>query len=94
MHSYGITVDKTQLALVILANVELTSCEDWEHEFCPALQTIHHAYAYNYAHDSTSISTILRKLAGADAMHKLNEAPPPHSQGSSSAITDQVAYRG
>jgi hypothetical protein len=59
MHSYGIVVDDAQLALVLLANVELTTSEAWGREFRPALQTIGRAYSYNYAHTSGSITTIL-----------------------------------
>ena len=44
MHSYGIVVDDTQLALVLLANIELATSEAWCWEFCPALQTIRRAF--------------------------------------------------
>eukprot|EP00804_Cyclotella_cryptica_P017383 CCRYP_020246-RA/>CCRYP_020246-RA protein AED:0.61 eAED:0.61 QI:0/0/0/0.5/1/1/2/0/312 len=91
MHSYGIVVDNTQLALVLLANVELATSKAWGWEFRPALQTIRRAYAYNYAHTSDSITAILRELAGADGVCKLNKAPPS-SAGSANAVTNQTSY--
>ena len=91
MHSYGIVVDNTQLALVLLANIELATSEAWGREFRPALQTIRRAYAYNFAHTNDSITVILRELAGADGVRKLNEAPSS-STGAANAVTDQIAY--
>ena len=40
IHSYGITVDDTQLAIILLANVELAAREDYGREFHPAIQAI------------------------------------------------------
>eukprot|EP00804_Cyclotella_cryptica_P028485 CCRYP_020574-RA/>CCRYP_020574-RA protein AED:0.76 eAED:0.38 QI:0/-1/0/1/-1/1/1/0/353 len=91
MHSYGVVVDDTQLALILLANVELATSEAWGREFRPALQTIRRAYAYNFAHTNDSITVILRELAGADGVRKLNEAPSP-TTGAANAVTDQIAY--
>jgi hypothetical protein len=75
MHSYGIIVDDTQLAFILLANVKLATSKAWGREFCPALQTIRRADTYNHAHTSNSITTILRELARTDGVHKLNVAP-------------------
>ena len=91
MHSYGIIIDDTQMALVLLANIELAASEAWGREFRPALQTIRRTYAYNFAHTSGSITTILRELASADGVRKLNEATPPFSS-SANAVTDQISY--
>ena len=91
MHSYGIVVDDTQLALVLLANIELATSEAWGREFRPALQTIRRAYAYNFAHTNDSLTVILRELAGADGVRKLNEAPSA-STGAANAVTDQISY--
>jgi hypothetical protein len=55
MHSYGVTINDTQLALVLLANIDLVTSKDWGCKFHPALQTIRHQYAYNYVHNTTSI---------------------------------------
>ncbi len=91
MHSYGIVVNDTQLALVLLANIKLAASEAWGCKFCPALQTIHRTYAYNFAHTSGSITIILQELAGADGVCKLNKAHPP-SSGLANAVTDQISY--
>eukprot|EP00804_Cyclotella_cryptica_P010972 CCRYP_016689-RA/>CCRYP_016689-RA protein AED:0.31 eAED:0.36 QI:0/0/0/1/1/1/5/0/1039 len=47
--------------------------------------------AYNFAHTNDSITVILRELAGADGVRKLNEAPSP-TTGAANAVTDQIAY--
>jgi hypothetical protein len=91
IHSYGITVDDTQLAIILLANVELAASEDYGCEFCPAIQAIRHKYPYNHTHNATSIQAILIECAGTDAIQKLNEAPA-HHLGSAHAVSDQVSY--
>ena len=40
IHSYGITVDDTQLAIILLANIELAASEDYGRKFRPAIQAI------------------------------------------------------
>ena len=91
MHSYSIVIDDTQLALVLLTNIELAASEAWGREFRPALQTIRRNYTYNYVHTRGSITIILRELAGDDGVQKLTEAPPP-TTGSANAVTNQIAY--
>jgi hypothetical protein len=76
MHSYGIIVNDTQLALVLLTNIKLIASEEWGPEFWPALQTIWHTNAYDYVPTGISITTILLELAGANGIRKLIEAPP------------------
>jgi hypothetical protein len=62
MQYYGITVDDTQLALILLANIDAAASEEWGHEFRPAIQTIQRRYAYNYIHNTTSIPNMLQEL--------------------------------
>ena len=66
--SYGITIDDTQLALILLANIDTAASNEGGHKFRPTLQTIRRCYAYNRVHDTTSISDMLRELAGADGV--------------------------
>ena len=40
IHSYCITVDDTQLAIILLANIELEASKDYGLEFLPAIQAI------------------------------------------------------
>ena len=40
METYGVNVDDTQIALVILANIKIAAREDYGHKFRPALQVI------------------------------------------------------
>ena len=44
MASYGVTVDTTQVALVIIANIDLAAAEEWGSEFGKMLQTVHRWY--------------------------------------------------
>jgi len=89
MHSYGITIDDTQLALVLIANIALATSEDWGREFRPTLQTIRRCYVHNYVHNATSITDMLRELTTADGVGKLNDAPAP--RGTANAVTDHVS---
>ena len=59
MQPYGITVDEMQLALILLANIEMAASKDYGREFRPALQNIHRQYPYNYVHDATSLEDML-----------------------------------
>ena len=89
MTAYGITVDDSQLALVLLANIDVVTGHDWGREFRPTLQTIRRKYAYNHAHDAASVAAILKELAGADGVRKLNDAPAP--TGTANAVSNQVS---
>ena len=40
VETYGVNVDDTQIALVILANIKIAAREDYGHKFRPALQVI------------------------------------------------------
>lgn len=89
MTAYGITVDDSQLALVLLANIDVATGHDWGREFRPTLQTIRRKYAYNHAHDAATVAAILKELAGADGVRKLNDAPAP--TGTANAVSNQVS---
>eukprot|EP00804_Cyclotella_cryptica_P000999 CCRYP_012348-RA/>CCRYP_012348-RA protein AED:0.11 eAED:0.11 QI:0/0/0/1/1/1/3/0/1327 len=89
MTAYSITVDDSQLALVLLANIDSASSHDWGREFCPTLQTIRCRFAYNHAHNATTVAAILKELAGADGVRKLNDAPAP--TGTANAVSNQVS---
>eukprot|EP00804_Cyclotella_cryptica_P021145 CCRYP_001466-RA/>CCRYP_001466-RA protein AED:0.26 eAED:0.26 QI:0/0/0/1/0/0.25/4/0/985 len=89
MTAYGITVDNSQLALILLANIDVASSHDWGREFRPTLQTIRCKFSYNHAHDATTVAAILKELAGADGVRKLNDAPAP--TGTANAISNQVS---
>lgn len=86
--SYGITVDKAQPALVILANIETAAKEDYGSEFRPALQVIRRKYRYNHVHDDRFVAYILQTCAGADQVQQLNDAPPPRTD---SAVANAVS---
>ena len=77
MHFYGVTIDDTQLALLLLSNIALATSKDWGQEFCQTLQIIRRCYAYNYVHNTTSITNMLHEFATADGVRKLNDAPAP-----------------
>jgi hypothetical protein len=87
--SYGITIDNTQLALILLANIDTAASNEWGREFRPTLQTIRRRYAYNHVHDTTSISDMFQELAGANGVQKLADAPAP--SGNANAVNKQVS---
>ena len=89
MQSYGIAIDDTQLALVLLANIDLAVSKNWGREFRPTLQSIRCKYTYNYTHTAASIADILKELASTDGVRKLTDVPTPC--GHASAVTDQVS---
>lgn len=89
MTAYGITVDDSQLALVLLANIDIASSHDWGREFRPTLQTIRRRFTYNHAHNATTVAAMLKELAGADGVRKLNDAPAP--TGTANAVSNQVS---
>jgi hypothetical protein len=89
MVSYGVTIDETQLALVLVANINVATSEVWGREFRPALQTIHRHCAYNYICDATSISDILHELADANGVRKLTNVLAP--VGTAHAVAEKVS---
>lgn len=89
LQSYGIKLDDTQLAIVLLANIDVAAGDDWGREFRPALQTIRRRFPYNHVHDTASIAAMLTELAGADGVRKLHDAPAP--LGTAHAVSDHVS---
>ena len=90
LHTYGINMDDTQIALIILANIEVAATQDYGTEFKTALQTIRRWYNYSHVHDATSIAVILAELAAADAVRQLKDAPAPQ-RGVANAVADQFS---
>lgn len=90
IHTYGINMDDTQIALIILANIEVAAAQDYGAEFKTALQTIRRRYNYSHVHDATSIAAILTELAAADAVRQLKDAPAP-SKGVANAVAEQYS---
>eukprot|EP00804_Cyclotella_cryptica_P012279 CCRYP_013859-RA/>CCRYP_013859-RA protein AED:0.31 eAED:0.31 QI:0/0/0/0.8/0.25/0.2/5/0/913 len=46
-------------------------------------------FSYNHTHDATTVAAILKELAGADGVRKLNNAPAP--TGTANTISNQVS---
>ena len=55
---YGVNMDDTQIALIIIANVEAAATHEYGEEFKIALQTIRRRYNYSHVHDTASIAVI------------------------------------
>jgi hypothetical protein len=71
MATCGIVIGVPQLMLTLLANIETASKSDYGREFCSAMHAIRKKYAFNHAHDATSLQTILTELVGADGLRTL-----------------------
>lgn len=91
MSSFDVTVDPTQIALIILTNIKYTAGEEFGNEFRQALQIIRCTYKFNHIHDDNSINDMLKELARADAVRKLSGAPPP-STGSANAVASSMNH--
>jgi len=90
LHTYGVNMDETQIALIILANVEAAATQDYGEEFKISLQTIRRRYNYSHVHDAASIAVILAELAAADAVRQLKDAPAP-DKGFANAVAEQYS---
>ena len=77
--SFGVTLDNTHLAMVIMTNIEAAAKTKWGEDFKQAISTIRGQYSYSYAHDNASIKTILATLATADTARDMSRAPAPES---------------
>eukprot|EP00956_Cyclotella_meneghiniana_P001306 scaffold1404_cov37-Cyclotella_meneghiniana.AAC.10 len=83
-------MDDTQIALIILANIEVSATQEYGSEFKTALQTIRRRYNYSHVHNATSIAAIIAELSAADAVRQLKDAPAP-SKGFANAVADQYS---
>ncbi len=79
MSTYGIDIGTAQIALVLIANIELAAKEDYGCDFRSALHKIRAKYPYSYPHYNTSLKDMLQLLNSADSVRTLKEAPPPAS---------------
>jgi hypothetical protein len=77
MSTYGIDISTAQIALVLIANIELAAKEDYGCGFCSTLHKIRAKYPYSYPHDNTSLKDMPQLLNSADSVWMLKEAPPP-----------------
>eukprot|EP00804_Cyclotella_cryptica_P009005 CCRYP_003106-RA/>CCRYP_003106-RA protein AED:0.44 eAED:0.55 QI:0/0/0/0.8/1/1/5/0/886 len=88
MTAYGITVDDSQLALVLLANIDIASSHDWGREFRPTLQTIRRKYNYNHAHNATT-QQCSKNFARRRRRTQAQRCPAP--TGTANAVSNQVS---
>ena len=106
MQSYGITVGQDHVALIILANLDRSARETWGNDFRTPLQTIRQSFPHNHVHDEHSITimlkgrwaprhhsiaTVIKGMAGADAVRKLTDALRKMT-GTTNAVADGVEY--
>eukprot|EP00956_Cyclotella_meneghiniana_P028879 scaffold68484_cov41-Cyclotella_meneghiniana.AAC.1 len=90
LSTYGVNMDDTQIALIILANIEVAATQEYGSEFKTALQTIRPRYNYSHVHTAASIAAIITELAAADAVRQLKDAPAP-SKRFANAVADQYS---
>jgi hypothetical protein len=91
MATYGITIGVPQLVLTLLANIETATKSKYGHKFHSAMHAIRKKYTYNHVHDAASLQTILTKLAGADGVRVLKDAPAP-STGTMHSVANSVSF--
>ena len=93
LRGLGLTVDPTQHAFVLIANLEAATKEEWGRDFRSALDEVRKKFTYQYIHDEESIKIILGLAAGADSIRDLRAAPAPDRVGSSAnSVAESVSY--
>ena len=93
LRGLGLTVDPTQHAFVLIANLEAATKEEWGRDFRSALDEIRRKYSYQHIHDNESIKVILGLAAGADSIRDLRAAPTPDRVSSSAnSVAESVSY--
>ena len=85
LSAYGISFDESQIALIIIANIEMAAKGDYGREFRTVLQDTRRTYNYNHKHNAASVKAILKLLASADEVRTLKDAPAPNDLGGSTA---------
>ncbi len=91
MATYSIVIGVPQLVLTLLANIDTATKTGYSHKFCSAMHVICKKYTYNHMHDATSLQIILTKLAGANRVRVLKNAPAP-SAGTVHSMADSVSF--
>ncbi len=91
MATYDIVIGIPQLTLTLLANIETATKSNYGCKFCSAMHAIRKKYTYNHVHDATLLQTILTKLAGADGVRALKDAPAPNA-GTAHSVADSVSF--
>lgn len=72
---HGVKIGNTQLAVIILTNIEVAATEDYDAEFKPTLQIIQQKYTYSYLHNAGSIANMLKELVDADTAKTQGHTP-------------------
>jgi hypothetical protein len=90
MSTYGINIGTVQIALVLIANIELAAKEDYGRDFHLALHKIRAKYPYSYPTDDTSLKDMLQLLNSADSVRTLKEAPPPASANAVRSVLESM----
>ena len=78
------------ISTIILAEANDAARELWGREIETAVAKLRRTYTYNHAHDVTSVATILKELAGANAVRNMMEAPVPDEPTHRAAVVDKV----
>ena len=84
----GVVIDLSQVALVMLANIEDVSQEKHGVQFIPVLQKFGQDYTHDHTHDSASLMAMKRVLAQVDSIRDLSKAP---ANGHLAAAADEVS---
>ena len=59
--------------------------------YCYDMDEIRKIYGYNFRHNSTSVTRIMKELAMADAVRNFSDAPAPSNDTGYADAVDQVA---
>lgn len=67
------------IVMVLLANMEDVSGEEWARDFAAPMRDIRATYGHDHVHDTASLDDIVQKLGVADELRDFKEAPTPEA---------------
>lgn len=95
LSTFGVAIDNTQIALILISNVERASKERWGRDFRDVTSHVRRTYAYDHGHDAASIADIMNECRGADDIRDVRDAPAPATatgRGTANSVADSFGY--
>ena len=75
--AYGVAIDETQVATIVLGEADDASLEPWGREIATEMAKLRVKYPFDHRHDAVSVADIMTHLAVADGVRRMTAAPAP-----------------
>ena len=85
-------VGKDVTVLIIIANIEWTTSQDWGGEFRDVIRSICQKITYNKVHDAATCAEIMKVLAAANKFCDIHKEKSPN--GMANAVEKGLNYLG